>query len=47
MVTKVVTAEKDTLAREVSQSLVLLGLTGAWIGGFLGMVAFATRALGR
>jgi hypothetical protein len=47
MVTKVATMEKDTLAREVSQSLVLLGLTGAWIGGFLGMVAFATRALGR
>jgi hypothetical protein len=47
MVTKVATAQKDTLAREVTQSVVLLGLTGAWVGGFLGMVALATRALGR
>jgi hypothetical protein len=47
MVTRVATADKNTLTREVTESLVLLGLTGAWIGGFLGMVAVATRALGR
>ena len=39
--------QKDGLARELSQSLVLLALTGSSVGGFLGMVAVATRALGR
>jgi hypothetical protein len=34
------------LAREVSQGLVLLALAGASVGGLLGMVAVATRALG-
>lgn len=38
---------KEGLARELSQSLVLLALTGSSVGGFLGMVAIATRALGR
>lgn len=38
---------KDGIAREVGQSLVLLALTGSSVGGFLGMVAIATRALGR
>jgi hypothetical protein len=38
---------KQELAREVRQSLVLLALTGSSVGGFLGMVAIATRALGR
>jgi hypothetical protein len=40
-------AERHPLAREVSQSLVLLALTGSSVGGFLGMIAIATRALGR
>ena len=31
--------------REVSQGLALLALTGSSVGGFLGMVAIATRAL--
>ncbi|MGH2693609.1 MAG: hypothetical protein ACRDJJ_02220 [Actinomycetota bacterium] len=35
------------LAREVSQSLVLLALTGSSVGGLLGVLAVATRALGR
>jgi hypothetical protein len=35
------------IAREVGHSLVLLALTGSSVGGFLGMVALATRALGR
>ena len=47
MVTKVATAEKDGLAKELGQSLILLALTGSSVGGFLGMVALATRALGR
>ena len=34
------------LARELGQSIFLLGLTGASVGGFLGIVAIATRALG-
>ncbi len=38
---------KEGLAREVGQSLVLLALTGSSVGGLLGMVAIATRALGR
>lgn len=38
---------KDGLAREVSQSLVLLALTGSSVGGILGMVALVTRAVGR
>lgn len=47
MVTKVATLEKDGMAKELSQSLVLLALTGSSVGGVLGMVALATRALGR
>jgi hypothetical protein len=47
MVTRVATAHKAGMARELSQGLVLLALTGSWVGGFLGMVALATRALGR
>lgn len=45
----VIKAEGDTTGRvkELSQSLVLLALTGSSVGGFLGMVALATRALGR
>jgi hypothetical protein len=38
---------KMGLAREVSQSLVLLALTGSSVGGLLGVLAVATRALGR
>jgi hypothetical protein len=33
------------LAREVSQGIVVLALVGASVGGLLGMVAIATRAL--
>ncbi|HEV3472045.1 MAG TPA: hypothetical protein VG408_02410 [Actinomycetota bacterium] len=47
MVTRIATLPKDGLARELSQSLVLLALTGSSVGGFLGVVAIATRALGR
>lgn len=39
--------EKHGLGRELRQSLVLLALTGSSVGGLLGMVAIATRALGR
>ena len=42
-----VAARSAGLAREISQSIVLLALTGSSVGGFLGMVAIATRALGR
>ena len=38
---------KNKVAREVSQGVVLLALGGTSVGGFLGMVALATRALGR
>ncbi len=40
-------AEQDSLAREVGQGLMVLALTGSSVGGFLGMLAIATRALGR
>lgn len=46
MSTKLAAPPKSGLAREVGQSLVLLALTGSSVGGFLGMVAIATRALG-
>lgn len=35
------------LMKEVTESLVLLALTASSVGGFLGMVAIATRALAR
>jgi hypothetical protein len=38
---------KEGHFREIGQGLVLLALTGGSVGGFLGMVAIATRALGR
>lgn len=47
MVTRIASLPKEGLARELSQSLMLLALTGSSVGGFLGMVAIATRALGR
>ena len=37
---------RPELARELGQSLIVLALTGSSVGGFLGMVALATRALG-
>lgn len=38
---------QDGKAREFGQGVVLLALTGSSVGGFLGMLAIATRALGR
>ena len=35
------------LAREVGQGIMVLALTGSSVGGFLGMLMLATRALGR
>ena len=35
------------LGRELRQGIVLLALTGSSVGGALGMLAIATRALGR
>ena len=39
-----VTADR---ARELTTGIALLALTGSSVGGFLGMVMLATRALGR
>jgi hypothetical protein len=36
-----------SVAREVSQALVLLALSGGCFGGLVGMLAIAARALGR
>lgn len=47
MVGKLYAESQEGLAREVRQSIVLLALTGSSVGGFLGMLAIATRALGR
>jgi hypothetical protein len=35
------------MARELGQAIIVLALTGSSVGGFLGMIAIATRALGR
>jgi hypothetical protein len=40
-------ATNNSLARELGQGIVLLAITGSSVGGFLGMLAIATRALGR
>ncbi len=37
----------NPLVREITTGVALLALTGSSVGGFLGMVAIATRALGR
>jgi hypothetical protein len=37
----------DRRVRELSQGFVLLALTGSSVGGVMGMVAVATKALGR
>ena len=36
-----------SLVKELGQGVMLLALTGSSVGGLLGMVAIATRALGR
>lgn len=38
---------KGSLVKELGQGVMLLALTGSSVGGLLGMVAIATRALGR
>jgi hypothetical protein len=40
-------ARKTQVARELGQGLVLVAISGTSVGGFLGMVAVASRALGR
>jgi hypothetical protein len=35
------------IARELGQGIIVLALTGSTVGGFLGMLALATRVLGR
>ncbi|MDQ4057689.1 MAG: hypothetical protein M3124_01040 [Actinomycetota bacterium] len=45
-VTGMRTERRVGLVREISQGLVLLALAGASVGGLLGMVAVASRALG-
>ena len=39
--------QKRGVVRELGQGVVLLALTGSSVGGLLGMIAIATRALGR
>lgn len=38
---------KARLAKEVGQGLVLVAISGTSVGGFLGVVVLASRALGR
>ena len=38
---------KARLAKEVGQGLVLVAVSGTSVGGFLGVVVLASRALGR
>ena len=39
--------QRTGVFRELGQGVVLLALTGSSVGGLLGIVAIATRALGR
>lgn len=39
--------EPGTLSREVGQGLLLLAISGSSVGGLVGMLAVASRALGR
>lgn len=43
---KIAAPRKTGVARELSESIFLLALTGSSVGGVLGMIAIATRALG-
>jgi hypothetical protein len=47
MWTKLRAESRSTFAREFGQSLMVLALTGSSVGGLLGMLAVATRVLGR
>lgn len=38
---------QEGLTREVSQGILLVGLAGSSVGGLMGFIAIATRALGR
>ncbi len=40
-------AVKARVAREIGHGLVLVAVSGTSVGGFLGVVALASRALGR
>ena len=40
-------ARRSRVARELGQGLVVVAISGTSVGGFLGMVALASRALGR
>jgi len=37
----------DGLTRELGQGILLMGLAGSSVGGLLGILAIASRALGR
>jgi hypothetical protein len=41
------TSSRVRMARELGQGIIVLALTGSTVGGFLGMIAIAARALGR
>ena len=40
-------ARKQTILRELGESVMLLALTGVSVSGFLAIIGVATRALGR
>jgi hypothetical protein len=46
MAMKLAVPKRSGVARELGQSIFLLALTGSSVGGFLGVIAIATRALG-
>lgn len=43
----VIVTSKVRVARELGQGIIVLALTGSTVGGFLGMIAIAAKALGR
>jgi len=47
MTARIKAARGSRLVREFGQGIVLVAIGGTSVGSFLGMVAIATRALGR
>ena len=47
MTKRIATLRDNRRVRELSHGFALLALTGSSVGGFMGMVAMASKALGR
>jgi hypothetical protein len=47
MIKKIAALRDDQRVRELSQGFALVAVTGSSVGGVMGMVVMATKALGR